>query len=315
MKIFTANPRGFCAGVERAIEVVEIMLARLGPPLYVKHAIVHNRQVVEDLENRGVIFVDTVLEVPDGSVVIFSAHGSPPQDFKSAVEKGLRVIDAGCPLVAKVHTEVKRYEEEGRTIILIGHRDHVEVAGTRGEAPESVIIVETAEEARSVLVPDFHKVAYATQTTLSVDETSEIVAVLKERFPDIVGPSRKDICYATQNRQDAVKRLAEEAKIIFIVGSPESSNSNRLVEVARGAGAIAYLVSMPEDIDIHLEEMKSVSAIGISAGASTPEEAVQNIIRMIIAHGPHEIEIHELFGVEEDVHFALPRELGANNAS
>ena len=309
MKIIVANPRGFCAGVEMAVRAVELSLERFGRPLYVKHAIVHNAQVVKDLENRGAIFVESVYDVPNGSVVVFSAHGSPPRDFDRAAQKGLLVINAECPLVTKVHNEVRRYARDNLTVILVGHRNHVEVKGTEGEAPEHVLVVETVDEARTVRVPDPHKVAYATQTTLSVDETSEIVAILKERFPDIVGPQKAHICYATQNRQDAVKRLTEKARLIFIVGSPESSNSNRLVEVARGAGATAHLVSMPKDIDVHIHEVKSVSVVGISAGASTPERAVKNIILKIISL-VSEIEIHELPGVEEKVHFALPKELG-----
>ncbi len=301
MRIIVARPRGFCAGVERAIELVERALKQYGPPIYVRHAIVHNRRVVEELKRKGVIFVEKLSEIKDRNArVIFSAHGVSPAVWKSAIKKGLQVLDAVCPLVTKVHNEVRHYAQKGYTIILIGHRNHVEVVGTSGEAPDRVVVVESVKEAQTVEVRDPEKVAYVTQTTLSVDDTREIVEVLKKRFPSLVAPSKLDICYATQNRQDAVKELAQLADIIFIMGSPESSNSNRLVEVAKMSGVNeAYLIEGAKDLNKDMLDGHSV--IGLSSGASTPEIVVREVIEELRKYGADEVT--ELNGKEEYTKF------------
>ena len=250
MRVIVAKPRGFCAGVDRAIDIVEKALEQYGPPIYVRHAIVHNKRVVDYLKNKGVVFVEELDEIDDeGARVIFSAHGVSPAVWKEAKDMKLMAVDAVCPLVTKVHNEVKHYADIGYTIVLIGHRNHVEVIGTSGEAPDKVVVVESVEEAERVFVPNPNKVAYVTQTTLSVDDTKEILNKLKERFPNIISPSKLDICYATQNRQDAVKELAKLSDVVFIMGSPESSNSNRLVEVAKAYGVKdAYLIEGSEGL-------------------------------------------------------------------
>lgn len=300
MRILLARPRGFCAGVERAIEAVEEAIRRSTPPVYVRHAIVHNQRVIEALEKKGAVFVEELSEIPIGSRVIFSAHGVSPAIRKEALERNLNVIDATCPLVTKVHEEVKRYARLGYTIILIGHRNHVEITGTSGEAPGKVTIIETKEEAETVVVQDPEKVAYATQTTLSVEDTKEIIEALRHKFPKIKEPPRSDICYATQNRQDAVKELAKHCDIIFIVGSRESSNSNRMVEVARARGATAYLIERINDIPYH--RLSEDMAVGISSGASTPEYTVKEVIHALAERW--NIELREINVVEENIHFS-----------
>lgn len=313
MRVIVAKPRGFCAGVDRAIEIVERALETYGAPIYVRHAIVHNKRVVESLIEKGVKFVEDLSEIEDeGAKVIFSAHGVSPAVWNEAGYNNLEVVDAVCPLVTKVHNEVKHYADLGYTIILIGHRNHVEVIGTSGHAPEKVIVVESVEEAQKLTVPDPNKIAYVTQTTLSVDDTRDILAALKEKFPNIVSPSKLDICYATQNRQDAVKALTKEADLIFIMGSPESSNSNRLVEVAKASGVDkAYLIEGADNLDGH--EFTSDMVIGLSSGASTPETVVLEVIDRLKELGADSIE--ELDGKEEHTRFPFPEKIQFSSAS
>lgn len=302
-----AKPRGFCAGVDRAIEIVEKALDMYGPPIYVRHAIVHNKRVVDHLREKGVVFVEELEEIADSDArVIFSAHGVSPAVLEEAKRRGFQVMDAVCPLVTKVHNEVRRYSEMNYTIVLIGHRNHVEVIGTSGEAPDKVTVVESVAEALSVSVPDPEKVAYVTQTTLSVDDTKDIVETLEKRFPKISSPSKLDICYATQNRQDAVKKLAEISDLIFIMGSPESSNSNRLVEVAKSCGVKnAYLI---EDSDGVKEKMlERDMTVGLSSGASTPEAIVEEVVSRLKTLGAKTVE--ELMLKEEFVRFPFPYSL------
>lgn len=302
-KIVLASPRGFCAGVERAIDVVEEALAKYGKPVYVKHQIVHNSHVIDDLSQKGAVFVESVDDVPNGSVVIFSAHGVPPSAHAEAAARNLRIIDATCPLVAKVHLEAKRYSREGYSILLVGHRGHVEVIGTSGEAPEVTQLVETVEDANKVIVPNPDKVVCLTQTTLSVDDTRKIVEALKARFPRLVFPPKEDICYATQNRQNAVKELAKGVGLVIVVGSKNSSNSNRLVEVARDLGVKAYLVNEFSEIDpVWLD---NVDSVGITSGASVPDYLVQEVIKRLKESGISEVV--ELSVLKENTKFSLPR--------
>ncbi|NIP39809.1 MAG: 4-hydroxy-3-methylbut-2-enyl diphosphate reductase [Candidatus Dadabacteria bacterium] len=307
MKVIVAKPRGFCAGVERAIEIVERALEMYGSPIYVRHAIVHNKRVVEKLKAKGVVFVEELEEIKEKDArVIFSAHGVSPAVWTEAKQRSLQSVDAVCPLVTKVHSEVKHYADKGYSIVLIGHRNHVEVIGTSGEAPDKVIVVESVQEAESLHLPDPDKVAYVTQTTLSVDDTRDIVEKLKERFPKIVAPSKLDICYATQNRQDAVKQLAKHSDLIFIMGSPESSNSNRLVEVAKSCGVEkSYLIEGSENLDrdMFTEDM----TVGLSSGASTPETVVQEVIIRLMEFGAQSVE--ELDGKEEFTRFPFEEHL------
>ena len=299
------RPRGFCAGVVRAVEIVELALEAYGPPVYVHHEIVHNRYVVEQLRQRGAIFVESVGEVPAGSVLVFSAHGVPPQVRELARTLNLRVIDATCPLVTKVHLEAVRFAREGRTIILIGHEDHQEIIGTSGEAPERTIVVGTVEEVDRLEVPDPNRLAFLTQTTLSLYDTQEIVARLRERFPAIVGPTSDDICYATQNRQEAVEEMAREVELILVVGSANSSNSNRLVEVAQRSGVPARLI---EDAgNIQPEWLEKVRSVGLTAGASAPEVLVEQVSERLAALGF--TDQRDLEFIREDVVFTLPAEL------
>jgi len=313
MRVIVAKPRGFCAGVDRAIEIVERALEMYGPPIYVRHAIVHNKRVVETLKAKGVKFVEDLEEISDeGAKVIFSAHGVSPAVWNEALGRKLEVVDAVCPLVTKVHNEVKHYADMGYTIVLIGHRNHVEVIGTSGEAPDKVVVVESVEEAESLSLDDPDKVAYVTQTTLSVDDTRDILAVLKRRFPNIVSPSKLDICYATQNRQDAVKALARRADIIFIMGSPESSNSNRLVEVAKSSGVEnAYLIEGADNLDSSM--FRDDMVVGLSSGASTPETVVLEVISRLKEFGADEVE--ELDGKEEHTRFPFPDSIQFKTAS
>jgi 4-hydroxy-3-methylbut-2-enyl diphosphate reductase len=303
-EILLAGPRGFCAGVERAIDIVELALSVCRPPVYVRREIVHNRHVVESLRGKGAIFVDELDEVPDDATVIFSAHGISPAVRGEALRRGLHVIDATCPLVTKVHLEAIRYAREGYTIVLIGHEDHDEVIGTLGEAPERIVVIDSAREVETLDVPNPEKIAYLTQTTLSVDDTRDVIEALRRKFPRIVGPSRDDICYATQNRQAAVKRLAGDVDVLLVIGAANSSNANRLVEVSQMAGTRAHLIN---DVnDIRPEWLAGARRVGITAGASTPEVLVSDTVARLRGQG---VVVREVHVVEEDVRFALPQEL------
>jgi 4-hydroxy-3-methylbut-2-en-1-yl diphosphate reductase len=304
-RVLVASPRSFCAGVVRAIDIVEKLLEKHGPPVYVRHEIVHNVHVVRDLEARGAVFVNSEDDVPEGELVVLSAHGVAPQVYEKCRERGLRIVDAVCPLVSKVHAEARRYAARGFKIALVGHAGHVEVEGTMGEAPDSIVLVETPEDARDLDVEGDRPLAYLTQTTLSLDDTSEVVDALRERVPALVGPPSADICYATQNRQDAVKRICEEASLVLVVGSMTSSNANRLVEVARSRGADAYLIDDETDLDpAWLEGHESV---GLTAGASSPEVLVDRVIDRLAEFGFDQREDVEI--AREDVFFRLPAEL------
>ena len=298
-----AAPRGFCAGVDRAIDIVEMALQVYGAPIYVRHEIVHNRHVVDALRGKGAIFTDELADVPRGAVVIFSAHGVSPAVRAEAATRGLKALDATCPLVTKVHLEALRYARDGFTIVLIGHRNHVEVQGTMGEAPQCTVVVETVADVEALVLPDPDRVAYISQTTLSVDDVRAIVAALKRKYPAIREPAKADICYATQNRQDAVKELSRRCKVILVVGAPTSSNANRLVEVAAQHGARAYLIEAAEDIRAEW----IAGDVGITAGASTPEDVVQACVARVRARGDYRVEEFRL--VEERVMFPLPGEL------
>jgi 4-hydroxy-3-methylbut-2-enyl diphosphate reductase len=300
-KIILAEPRGFCAGVDRAVEAVRGALRTYGRPLYVRHQIVHNRFVLEALEEEGAIFVEDLAEVPEGQRVIFSAHGVAPSEWDRARDRGLRIIDATCPLVTKVHLEVERYARENRSVILVGHAGHEEVKGTLGVAPGRVLLVGSVEEAEVAEVPDPNRVAAVTQTTLSVDDTREIMDTLKRRFPAMVAPKTDDICYATQNRQNAVKELVEQSDAILVVGSRQSSNANRLVEVARMRGARAFLVDSLADV--RAEMLEGVRALGVTASASSPEWLVEQIIGAFANNGA---SVELLSVAKERVHFPLP---------
>jgi len=306
-EVLVASPRGFCAGVSYAIDIVELVLERHGPPVYVRHEIVHNRHVVDKLRADGAIFVDELADVPPGSLVIFSAHGVAPSVREEAKQRGLRVIDATCPLVTKVHLEALRYARDGYEILVVGHRGHVEVVGTLGHAPDRMHLVETVDDVAAVEVRDPERVAVVTQTTLSVDDTREIVEAVRRRFPRVRLPAKDDICYATQNRQTAVKELARQAELVLVVGSPTSSNANRLVEVARNAGGRARLIEHAGDIDASW--LSDVRVVGLTAGASTPESLVQDSIAHLGRLGFD--RVRELTTAEEHVSFPLPRELRA----
>jgi 4-hydroxy-3-methylbut-2-en-1-yl diphosphate reductase len=304
-RVLVAAPRSFCAGVVRAIDIVEKLLDQHGPPVYVRHEIVHNVHVVRDLESRGAVFVDSEDEVPQGELIVLSAHGVAPRVYEKCEERGLKVVDAVCPLVSKVHAEARRYAARGHRIALVGHAGHVEVEGTMGEAPDSIVLVETPEDARALEVEDGKEVAYITQTTLSLDDTADVVDTLRERFPDLVGPPSADICYATQNRQDAVKRICEEATLVLVVGSRTSSNANRLVEVARDRGVDAYLIDDETDLDpVWLEGHETV---GLTAGASSPDVFVDRVFERLAELGFSERAEVEI--AREDVFFRLPAEL------
>ena len=304
-RVLVASPRSFCAGVVRAIDIVEKLLEQYGPPVYVRHEIVHNVHVVRDLEARGAVFVKSEDEVPEGELVVLSAHGVAPQVYERCRERGLRIVDAVCPLVSKVHAEARRYAGRGFKIALVGHAGHVEVEGTMGEAPDSFVLVETPEDARAIEVEGDRPLAYLTQTTLSLDDTSEVVDALRERVPDLVGPPSADICYATQNRQDAVKRICEDASLVLVVGSQTSSNANRLVEVAHSRGADAYLIDDETDLDpVWLEGHETV---GLTAGASSPDLLVDRVVDRLAELGVGEREEVEI--TREDVFFRLPAEL------
>ena len=306
MRVVLAQPRGFCAGVERAIEIVERALAKWGPPIYVRHEIVHNRHVVEDLRTRGAVFVDDLDEVPAGAMTVFSAHGVARRVEEVAAERGLPVIDATCPLVAKVHAEGRRYAGQGREIVLIGHAGHAEVEGTIGQIPGRVHLVQTAGDVASLQVGTPDRLAYVTQTTLSVDDTRGIIAALQARFPAIVGPDVRDICYATQNRQQAVRELALQVDVILVVGSRHSSNSNRLREIGQELGRPSYLID--DASALRPEWFAGVGAVGLTAGASAPEMLVQEVLQGLRRFA--EVDVSTLAGVAEDVRFKFPAELG-----
>ncbi|HEX2320311.1 MAG TPA: 4-hydroxy-3-methylbut-2-enyl diphosphate reductase [Streptosporangiaceae bacterium] len=307
-RILLAKPRGYCAGVDRAVQAVEMALERYGAPVYVRKQIVHNTHVVRTLEGRGAIFVEETDEVPEGSIVVFSAHGVAPEVHQSAKARGLRTIDATCPLVTKVHNEARRFASQGYEILLIGHEGHEEVVGTTGEAPEHIRLVDGPDDAAKLEVHDPARVAWLSQTTLSVDETSQTVSALRERFPLLIDPPSDDICYATQNRQAAVKQIAKESDVVIVVGSPNSSNSVRLVEVAKDAGAAqAYLVDDSAAIDPAWIE--SASTVGVTSGASVPEELVSQVLGSLAEAGFTVVE--EIEAVDERMSFALPRELRA----
>jgi 4-hydroxy-3-methylbut-2-en-1-yl diphosphate reductase len=299
------RPRGFCAGVVRAVDIVELALEAYGRPVYVHHEIVHNRYVVDQLRRRGAIFVESISEVPEGAVLVFSAHGVPPRVRTEAQERKLKVIDATCPLVTKVHLEALKFAREGRTLILIGHRDHQEIVGTSGEAPDRTVVVDSVEEVEKLQVSDPNHLAFLTQTTLSLYDTQEIVAKLRERFPTIVGPASDDICYATQNRQEAVEALAREVELILVVGSANSSNSNRLVEVAERTGVAARLIDDAGDID--QSWLEGVNSLGLTAGASAPEILVEQVSQRLANLGF--TNQRDLDLIREDVRFTLPPEL------
>ena len=305
MDVKLANPRGFCAGVERAIEIVERALDLYGPPVYVRHEIVHNKHVVESLREKGAIFVDEVDDIPEGAHAIFSAHGVSATVVDAAAYRGLEVIDATCPLVSKVHKEGQNHVGKGRQVILIGHAGHPEVEGTQGQIPGGVLLVTHPNEVAKLRVDDPDQLAYVTQTTLSVDDTRDVITALRKRFPNIVGPDVKDICYATQNRQDAVRELAADSDLVLVVGSPNSSNSNRLRELSERMGTPAYLIDNAEQIDPSW--LEGIKRIGVTAGASAPEVLVKGVIDKLQTLGA-EAPV-ELQGREENITFSMPKEL------
>ena len=304
-KVLLASPRGYCAGVERAVETVEKALELYGPPVYVRKQIVHNLHVVRDLEARGAVFVDEETEVPAGQTVVFSAHGVAPSVHANAAARQLNTIDATCPLVTKVHVQARRYAASGYTVLLIGHEGHEEVVGTMGEAPDSIVLVESIEDAERLEFPAGTRLAYVTQTTLSVDETGEIITALRRRFPEIHAPKKEDICYATSNRQWAVKEMLGEIELLLVIGSRNSSNSNRLVEVARANGVASHLID--DETEIDESWIVGVDVVGVTSGASAPEKLVERVCDWFRARGVVDIQPYRL--VDEDVEFRLPVEL------
>jgi 4-hydroxy-3-methylbut-2-enyl diphosphate reductase len=303
-KVLLASPRGYCAGVERAVETVELALTHYGPPVYVRKQIVHNLHVVRDLEARGAIFVDDEAEAPEGATIVYSAHGVAPSVHEASAAQGHNVIDATCPLVTKVHVQARRYAADGYTVILIGHEGHEEVVGTMGEAPESMLLVESVADVARLDLPVDTRIAYVTQTTLSVDETGDIIAALRHRFPNIYAPKKEDICYATSNRQWAVKEMLEHVDLLLVVGSRNSSNSNRLVDTAHAGGVASYLIDDETEIDDAW--LEGVQVVGVTSGASAPEKLVTRVCDFFRARGA-EIEPYAM--VDEDVTFRLPVEL------
>ncbi len=310
IKLLLAAPRGFCAGVDRAIKIVELALEQHGAPVYVRHEIVHNRYVVDNLKAKGAVFVEELDEVPDGGHVVFSAHGVPKSVPANAQARGLAYFDATCPLVSKVHRQAERQVDAGRHIIFVGHAGHPEVVGTFGQVPEGAMtLVETADDAESLQPTDADNLSFLTQTTLSVDDTEEIVRILQRRFPSIIGPKGEDICYATSNRQQAVKAIASACDLVLVIGAPNSSNSVRLVEVAIRSGACAHLVQSADDIE--LSWFDGVSTLGLTAGASAPEILVREIIDVLAMH--FALDEHQVTTAEESITFKLPRELAGAN--
>jgi 4-hydroxy-3-methylbut-2-enyl diphosphate reductase len=304
-KLLLAAPRGYCAGVDRAVQTVERALELYGPPVYVRKEIVHNKHVVEQLRERGAIFVDQESEVPEGETVVFSAHGVAPSVHANAVARELKTIDATCPLVTKVHVEAKKFAAEGYTIVLVGHAGHEEVEGTMGEAPDHIVLIETEADVDALEVEDPDRVAFISQTTLSVDETRAIITRLREKFPNITGPRTDDICYATTNRQMAVRQMAAECDLVLVIGSSNSSNSNRLVEVARVHGAESHLID--NEAQVKEEWLDGKRVVGISSGASAPEELVQRLVDFFRARGTDDVSEFDV--VKEDVRFMLPKEI------
>jgi 4-hydroxy-3-methylbut-2-en-1-yl diphosphate reductase len=305
LKVLLAAPRGYCAGVDRAVQTVERALDLYDGPVYVRKQIVHNKHVVEELEKRGAIFVDEETEVPEGETVVFSAHGVAPSVYENAAVRNLSTIDATCPLVTKVHVEARKFAAEGYTIVLIGHEGHEEVEGTTGEAPDNIVLVQTGEDVEQLEVEDPDKVAYITQTTLAVDETLELIEKLREKFPSVIAPKTDDICYATQNRQDAVKQLAPRCDLVLVIGSKNSSNSNRLVEVAQEHGARSFLID--NESEVREQWLEGVETVGITSGASAPEELVQRLVGFFRERGAE--EVLELEVSKEDVRFMMPKEI------
>jgi 4-hydroxy-3-methylbut-2-enyl diphosphate reductase len=310
-KVLLAAPRGYCAGVDRAVQTVERLLDMREGPVYVRKEIVHNRHVVEELEQRGAVFVEEETEVPEGETVVFSAHGVAPAVYRNARERGLQTVDATCPLVTKVHVEARKFAADGYTIVLIGHAGHEEVEGTTGEAADSIVLVQTEGDVDTIEVADPSRVAYITQTTLAVDETLGVIRKLRERFPEIVGPKTDDICYATQNRQDAVKQLAPHCELVLVIGSKNSSNSNRLVEVAKEHGAQSYLID--NETEVQEPWLAGVETVGITSGASAPEELVQRLVEFFRARGAEDVSVLE--SSQENVRFMMPREVRSAQAS
>ena len=304
-KLLLAAPRGYCAGVDRAVQTVERALELYGPPVYVRKEIVHNKHVVEQLRGRGAIFVEDEGEVPEGETVVFSAHGVAPSVHAGAAARGLKTIDATCPLVTKVHVEAKKFAAQGYTIVLVGHAGHEEVEGTMGEAPENIVLIETEEDVDRLEVEDPDRIAYISQTTLSVDETDAIIRKLRERFPNITGPRTDDICYATTNRQMAVRQMAPHCDLVLVIGSRNSSNSNRLVEVARDHGAEAHLID--NESQVREEWLKDKRVVGITSGASAPEELVKRLVTWFQARGTADVEEFDV--IQEDVRFMLPKDI------
>jgi 4-hydroxy-3-methylbut-2-en-1-yl diphosphate reductase len=304
-RVLVAAPRSFCAGVVRAIDIVEKLLEQHGPPVYVRHEIVHNVHVVRDLEARGAVFVESEDDVPEGALVVLSAHGVAPEVYRRCEERNLKVVDAVCPLVSKVHAEARRYAGRGLKMALVGHAGHVEVEGTMGEAPEAMMLVETPEDVANLDLEEGEQLAYLTQTTLSLDDTADVVDALRERFPDLVGPPSADICYATQNRQDAVKTICDEATVVLVVGSRTSSNANRLVEVAHARGAEAYLID--DEGDLEEAWLTGHETVGLTAGASSPDLLVDRVVDRLAELGFGEREEGEI--TREGVFFRLPAEL------
>lgn len=315
MQIKLANPRGFCAGVDRAIDIVNRALDLFEPPIYVRHEVVHNKFVVNGLRERGAIFVDELDEVPDNCIVIFSAHGVSQAVRKNATDRGLRVFDATCPLVTKVHLEVARYSADGSECILIGHKGHPEVEGTMGQYDDAkggcIYLVEDEEDVANLQVKNPQKLSYVTQTTLSMDDTARVIDALRAKFPAIQGPRKDDICYATQNRQDAVKKLAADCDLLLVVGSPNSSNSNRLRELGERMGAKAFLIDSA--VEIQPDWLEGINAIGITAGASAPEVLVREVVDKLVSLGGEQPQ--ELDGIPENVVFSLPKELRLNDVT
>ena len=310
-RVLLASPRGYCAGVERAVETVERALELHGPPIYVRKQIVHNKHVVDELQRRGAVFVESEGEIPVGATVVFSAHGVAPSVHANSRARSLRTIDATCPLVSKVHAEARHYAARGYTILLIGHAGHEEVEGTMGEAPDCILLVESVADAERVLPPQTHRLAHLTQTTLSVDDTAEILKVLHRRFPGIESPRKEDICYATTNRQRAVKRLLPAVDLLLVIGSRNSSNSNRLVETARAGGIDAYLID--DENEIEPAWLEGVETVGLTSGASAPESLVRRVLAWFRARGV--LEVDELDAIPEDVSFRLPPQIRAGSTS
>jgi 4-hydroxy-3-methylbut-2-en-1-yl diphosphate reductase len=308
MELLLANPRGFCAGVDRAIEIVERVLALHGAPIYVRHEVVHNKFVVDSLKAKGAVFIEDLDDVPPGGILIFSAHGVPQSVRREAEARGLTVFDATCPLVTKVHIEVSRMRQQGKEIIMIGHKGHPEVEGTMGQSNSGMYLVETPADVQTLQVQDENNLSYVTQTTLSMDDASTIIAALKTRFPFISGPRKDDICYATQNRQDSVKLLAKQCDLVLVVGSPNSSNSNRLREVAKNLSVPAYLVDNASEL--RPEWLQGKQRVGITAGASAPEVLVQEVIARLQELGA--VNVREAEGIQENVVFPLPKSLSEN---